>query len=94
MDDIKVLVVDDTEINLRIFEALMTPYEVGISCATSGEEAIAGMKMESQKIKDETAKELSLLFSIPEEYITSSVQQIPMAESEPKFLSGKPWKCR
>ena len=40
----KVLVVDDTELNLRIFEALMTPYEVGISCATSGEEAIDMMK--------------------------------------------------
>lgn len=36
----KVLAVDDTVVNLHIFEALMAPYEVQIKCAKSGEIAL------------------------------------------------------
>ena len=42
--DKKVLVVDDTEVNLHIFEALMAPYEVEVYCAKSGEKALDMMK--------------------------------------------------
>ena len=42
--DKKVLVVDDTAVNLRIFEALMAPYEVEVYCAKSGKKALNMMK--------------------------------------------------
>ena len=40
----RVLVVDDTVVNLHIFEALMAPYEVEVSCVNSGEKALVMMK--------------------------------------------------
>lgn len=42
--DKKVLVVDDTVVNLHIFEALMAPYEVEVHCAKSGKKALNMMK--------------------------------------------------
>lgn len=42
--DKRVLVVDDTAMNLHIFEALMAPYEVEVNCAKSGEKALDMMK--------------------------------------------------
>lgn len=38
--DKKVLVVDDTVMNLHIFKALMAPYEAEVCCAKSGKEAL------------------------------------------------------
>ena len=40
----KVLVVDDTVVNLHIFEALMAPYEVEVYCEKSGKKALSMMK--------------------------------------------------
>ncbi len=42
--DKKVLVVDDTAINLHIFKALIAPYELEVCCAKSGKEALKIMK--------------------------------------------------
>lgn len=44
LKDKKVLVVDDTAVNLHIFEALMSPYEMEVSCANSGRRALDMMK--------------------------------------------------
>ena len=44
MKDKKVLVVDDTVVNLHIFEALMAPYEVEVYCEKSGKKALSMMK--------------------------------------------------
>ena len=46
----KVLVIDDTEVNLRIFEALIAPYKVDIHCAASGKEALEKMKKDTYHI--------------------------------------------
>lgn len=40
----KLLVVDDTVVNLRVFEAMMAPYEADINCAKSGDKALEMMK--------------------------------------------------
>ena len=46
----RVLVVDDTVVNLRILEALIAPYEVEVCCSQSGEEAIERMKQDTYSI--------------------------------------------
>lgn len=43
----KVLVADDTIVNLHIFEALIAPYEVKLYCAKNGEKALDRMKKET-----------------------------------------------
>ena len=48
--DKKVLVVDDTEINLKIFEALIAPYQLEVCYSGSGEDAIEMMKKEKYDI--------------------------------------------
>ncbi|MGN0368297.1 MAG: ATP-binding protein [Wujia sp.] len=42
----KVLVVDDTAVNLRIIEALLAPYDLEVYCAKNGKKALAMMKKE------------------------------------------------
>ena len=42
----KVLVVDDTAVNLRIIEALLAPYDLRVYCAKSGKKALAMMQKE------------------------------------------------
>lgn len=42
--DKKVLVVDDTAVNLRLFKALMAPYKVEVHCAKGGKEALDMIK--------------------------------------------------
>ena len=46
----KVLVADDTAINLHIFKALIAPYEVEFHCAKSGKEALDMMKNDTYDI--------------------------------------------
>lgn len=46
----KVLVVDDTVVNLHIFEALIAPYEVEFHCSESGKEALDRMKNDTYSI--------------------------------------------
>lgn len=50
ISDEKVLVIDDTEVNLRIFEALIAPYKVDVQCAASGKEALEKMKKDTYRI--------------------------------------------
>lgn len=50
ISDEKVLVIDDTEVNLRIFEALIAPYKVDVHCAASGKEALEMMKKDTYRI--------------------------------------------
>jgi CheY-like chemotaxis protein len=40
MNDGKVLVVDDMEVNLRVAEIILNSYGLGVDCAKSGQEAI------------------------------------------------------
>lgn len=42
--DKKVLVVDDTAVNLHLFEALMAPYKMEVHCAKSGKKALNMMQ--------------------------------------------------
>lgn len=46
----KILAIDDTVVNLHIFEALMAPYEVDIDCTKSGKKALDMMKAETYDI--------------------------------------------
>lgn len=50
MKDKKVLVVDDTAINLKIFKALTAPYELEVHCASSGKDALFMMKNDKYDI--------------------------------------------
>ena len=48
--DKKVLVVDDTAVNLHIFKALIAPYEIEVACSTSGKDALHMMKNDTYNI--------------------------------------------
>ena len=48
--DKKVLVVDDTAVNLHIFQALMAPYGAEVVCANSGEKALDMIKKDTYNI--------------------------------------------
>lgn len=50
ISDKKVLVIDDTEVNLHIFEALIAPYKIDVHCVASGKEALEKMKKDTYHI--------------------------------------------
>lgn len=50
MKNKKVLIVDDTYMNIKIFKALVAPYKLDVSCAQSGRQALDMIKKEKYNI--------------------------------------------
>lgn len=48
--NVKLMVVDDTEINLMIFEEMITPIGASVTCASSGEQALKYLENESYDV--------------------------------------------